>query len=122
MEPKKDHEDEFVQSFLYDKNGRLVAIEYKGGFSAAWTEKRHYKSGNIYPDKMEKSASLEGVAEETTITYRYTSFDNQNNWTERLCMVSTKEIVEEPVDSFIPEQPKINETILVEKRTISYFE
>lgn len=123
VEPKKDHEDEFVQSFHYDKNGRLVVIEYEGGFSAAWTEKRHYNSGNLYPVKKEQAVSYEGGGgSEVIVTYRYTSFDNQNNWTERLCMVSTKEIVEEPVDSFIPEQPKINEKILVEKRTITYYE
>ena len=89
----------------------------------AWTENRHYESGNIYSSKIEKSMSFEGGgAEETTITYRYTSFDDQHNWTERLCMVSVKEIQEAEVDSFIPEQPKIEEKILVEKRTISYFE
>lgn len=122
VEPKKDNEDDFVQSFRYDKNGRAVQIEYSG-FVSSWKELRHYKSGNLYPEKIEKQLFCEGDSPEgVTISYRYTSFDSQNNWTERLCMVSSKEIVEEPVDSFIPEQPKINEKIQVEKRTISYFE
>ena len=88
----------------------------------AWTEKRQYESGNMHPSKTEKSITDEGGgAEEATITYRYTSFDEQHNWTERLCMVSIKQIEETEVDSLIPEQPKIEEKILVEKRTINYY-
>lgn len=123
IEPQKESESQFVMTLHYDKNGRLSTIEYGGGLNMAWTEKRHYESGNIYPSKIEKSMTFEGGgAEETTIIYRYTSFDDQHNWTERLCMVSVKEVQEAEVDSFIPEQPKLEEKILVEKRTISYFE
>lgn len=123
IEPKKDHESQFIQSFCYDKNGRITSIEYSGGFSSVWTENRHYKSGNLYPAKTEQFVSFEGGgSREVTITYRYTSFDEHNNWTERLCMTSAKEMDEEPVDSFIPEQPKVKEEIQVEKRQISYYE
>ena len=123
IEPKKDNESQFLQSFRYDKNGRITSIEYSGGFASTWTEKRQYKSGNIYPVKTEESVSFEdGGGREVIVTYRYTSFDEQNNWTERLRMTSTKEIDEVPVDSFIPEQPKIKEEIQVEKRDISYYE
>jgi YD repeat-containing protein len=123
LEEKKDNESQFVQTFRYDKNGRITAIEYSGGFVTAWTEKRQYTSGNIYPSKRKLEVSFEGGgAEETTETFRYTSFDGHDNWTERLCMVSTKEIEEEPTDSFIPSQPKITEAIQVEKRNIVYYE
>lgn len=122
IEPNKDNESQFMMLFRYDKNGRLYDIEYGGGFDMAWTEKRHYKSGDIYPSKTEKSITEEGGgAEETTIAYRYTSFDVQHNWTERLCMMSIKQIEETEVESFIPQQPKIEEKILVEKRTINYY-
>jgi len=122
-EPKKDNESQFIQSFSYDKNGRITFVEYIGGMTAIWTEKRHYQSGNLYPAKTEQSVSFEGGgSSEIAITYRYTSFDGHNNWTERLCMTSTKEIEKESVDSFIPEQPKIKEEIQVEKRDISYYE
>ena len=121
IEPKKDNESQFKQSFQYDKNGRIASIKYSG-LTSVWTEKRHYDSGKIHPAKMERSVTFEdGGAQETVVTYRYTSFDDHNNWTERLCMVSTKEI-EEPVDSVMPQQPKLKEEIQVEKRTISYFE
>lgn len=122
IEPNKDNESNFTQSFQYDKNGRIISINYSG-WSSLWTEKRHYDKGNIYPSKMERSMTFEGGgAEETVVTYRYTKFDNHNNWTERLCMVSTKEMEDEPVDSIMPQQVKLNEEIQVEKRTISYFE
>ncbi|MDE6646823.1 MAG: hypothetical protein K2K03_03160, partial [Prevotella sp.] len=121
IEPKKDNESQFKQSFQYDKNGRIASIKYSG-FTSVWTEKRHYDSGKIHPAKMERSVTFEdGGAQETVVTYRYTSFDDHNNWTERLCMVLHKEI-EEPVDSVMPQQPKLKEEIQVEKRTISYFE
>lgn len=121
IEPKKDSETQFTQSFQYDKNGRIISIKYSGS-SSVWTERRHYESGKIYPAKTECSMTFEGGgAQETVVTYRYTSFDDHNNWTERICMVSTKEI-EEPVDSVIPQQPKLKEEIQVEKRIISYFE
>jgi hypothetical protein len=123
MEEKKDNESQFVQTFRYDKNGRITAIEYGGGLAAVWTEKRQYNSGNIYPSKRMLAVCFEGGgAEETTETFRYTNFDEHNNWTERLCMVSTKEIEEEPTDSFMPSQPKITEAIHVEKRIIVYYE
>lgn len=123
IEPNKEHESQFTQSFHYDVNGRISSIVYGGGFRSVWTEKRHYDSGNIYPAKVERSVTFEGGgAEETVVTYRYTSFDDSNNWTERLCMVSTKEIKDEPVDSMMPQQIKLNEGIEVEKRVISYFE
>lgn len=122
IEPNKDNESQFVQSFQYDKNGRITSIKYCGGFTSVWTEKRHYNSGKIYPAKMKCSVTFEGGgAQETVVTYRYTSFDDHNNWTERLCMVSTKEM-EELVDSVMPQQSKLKEEIQVEKRVISYFE
>lgn len=122
IEPNKDNESQFVQSFQYDKNGRITSIKYSGGFTSVWTEKRHYNSGKIYPAKMKCSVTFEGGgAQETVVTYRYTSFDDHNNWTERLCMVSTKEM-EELVDSVMPQQSKLKEEIQVEKRVISYFE
>ena len=123
VEPKKDSESQLVMEFGYDKNGRLTSIVSGDGHNQIWTEKRQYKSGDIYPSKMERHSEggEDGVAEKTSVTYRYTSFDDHNNWTERLCMVSVEK-TNDVVDSFIPEQAQIKEEIQVEKRSISYFE
>ena len=120
-EPKTDNEANVTYSFTYDKNGRIKNLS-RSGWSDVWTEKYQYHSGNLYPEKVIQEGTYEGGgAYSSTTTYRYNRFDDKGNWLERTCVISSTE-TEEEADEGFGEQTKIEETITIEKRTITYYE
>ena len=120
-EPKTDNEANQTLTFAYDKNGRLTTIE-KRGWTEVWTEKRQYKSGNIYPEKISMEGTYEGGGAFTiTVTYHYNRFDEKGNWMERTCVISRTDVEEDP-DSESGEKSTIEESISIERRSITFYE
>ena len=118
-EPNTDNDENQRLSFVYDKTGRLTTIT-QGGWTGHWKEQRSYEGGNLHPSKIITSVNYEGGGESLiTTTYRYSRFDEKNNWTERICIISAMEM--EATDS-IEGQTLINEQIRIEKRSIIYYE
>lgn len=120
-EPDTDSEDNQTFTLTYDKNGRIVTVE-RGGWTGFWTETRHYEGNNLYPSKVETTSSYEGGGEGVyTETYQYSCFDQQGNWTERVCVASSVE-TDDDFDSESGESTQIKETITIEKRVIDYYD
>ena len=108
-------------SFIYDKKGRMSRIS-RGGDAGGWELTLTYERNEIYPtSSKEKSYDEGGGADETNTTYRYTHFDDKGNWTERVCVNSTTELMEEFADDSLYVNTIINESIVVERRTITYY-
>lgn len=119
-EPNIDSEENQVLTFSYDKKGRISTV-MQGGWTGHWSEQREYQNENKYPSKTEMTSDSEGEDGEyrTVISYRYSNFDDEGNWTERICVSSgTKTIYD--TDSVFGQRTIVNETIFIEKRSISY--
>lgn len=118
-EPKTDNEANQTLTFTYDKNGRLTTVT-KSGWTEHWTEKRQYKSGNVYPEKVATEGSFEGGGTFTiAATYQYNRFDEKGNWTERTCVTTSTDTADDPESG---EKSTISESITIEKRIITYYE
>lgn len=120
-EPKTDNESNCTFTFVYDKNGRLNTVT-QCGWTSNWSETYYYESGNIYPSNITKSADYEGGgASKSSINYQYSHFDEKGNWTERLCICSEEETIDDS-ESLDGQRTQINETIFIEERTITYYD
>lgn len=126
-EPKTDNESNQTYTLKYDKNGRIASVE-NAGWTGGFTEKRHYKSGNLYPSKIEGESYYEGGGGDTySVAYTYNRFDEKGNWTERTCVMTQTETAEDASEDDAAwgeaaETTKVTETITIEKRSISYYE
>lgn len=119
-------EDNDTYFFTYDKQGRLNRIKKNGSLSH-FDLRRQYKGDVLYPfcEILEDDAEG-GYSGKTTINYSYSHFDERGNWTERVAVrsaVSTDLADEHYADSlhYEPRQ-EVHEDIVIEKRTVIYYE
>ena len=133
-EANSGDESDLTMKFQYDKRGRLATVCLTS-MVCHWTEKRHYQGTSLQPSNSETLICYEGEEGETkkSVTYSYTRYDEQGNWTERTCVTTTTEpaeTMEYETDTEDEEEPeaesenpvKITETITIEKRAIDYYE
>ncbi|MBQ9637345.1 MAG: hypothetical protein IJV36_05565 [Prevotella sp.] len=119
-------EDNATYTFTYDRQGRLIRLK-KNGSMSNFDLRRQYKGANLYPSsEILEDDGEGGYAGKTTINYRYSHFDEQGNWTERIAVRSTETTDyanEDYADSLHTEpRKKISEDIIIEKRTIQYYD
>ncbi len=123
-EPQSDNEENKVLTFEYDKRGRIASIAYNG-WTEVWEEKRNYEGDRLCPSQMIASGTFEGGGGfQRTDTYRYSHFDDKGNWTEGTMVRSyteEEEDFEAEGDSVIT-KTTTEEKILVERRSIEYYE
>ena len=90
-ETRLDDEDPdcYRYTYRYDTKGRPTTIElllWEGLYTNTFT----YSGDNVYPDKLAIEGDEEGDHYSIVVTYEYKSFDEQGNWTERVCNTETR--------------------------------
>lgn len=75
--------DFFVAHYTYDAQGRVVTEEL-GGWEWGTTYTYVYEGNNVYPSSASFEGGAEGWNEEGTITFEYSEFDANGNWTDRI--------------------------------------
>lgn len=120
-EKNVDVESSQTMTFSYDKSGRLASVE-RSGWTSHWVEKRHYQGKDRHTTKTECNIEYEGGGSATsTNVYTYIHFDENDNWTERVCL-ETQTQTELVSWNDEGEETTVTETVTVEKRSITYYE